>query len=110
MGFFDDAFEALENNMMKQLEGSFEELKINQKRPGIDTLPFRPVPAAVAGEIRQAKAGLFGGGTRNKLAAGIEEAGPAMRRSWCSPAAKRPGTRRRIRENGSGVTITRWQI
>lgn len=49
-----------------------QEYEENQKRPGIDTLIFKKVDPAKAEEVRAAKTGLFGGGTKKKLAASIE--------------------------------------
>ncbi len=89
MGIFDEAFKELEggmikeiienkfneieNGMVKEMDGYLKEYEINRKRPSIETLPFQPLPRSKAEDLKKAKVGLFGGGTRKKLIAGIEE-------------------------------------
>ncbi len=73
MGLIDDVFSKIEDDMMRQMKGVIEEAGINQQRPSVTSLPFRPVPRERAEALRGAKTGLFGGGTKKKFIAAIEE-------------------------------------
>lgn len=76
MGFFDD-----DDFFSKVAGGAFanafsesmQEYEVNQKHPGIGTLTYTRVPVEKAEEIEKIKTGLFGGGTKKKLAASIRE-------------------------------------
>ena len=80
MGLFDD-IKDMEDTFTSLIDGSFtnaiseamRDNKINQKRPGIETLTFMRFPAGKAEEVRKIKTGLFGGGTKKKLADSIED-------------------------------------
>ena len=80
MGLFDDindldnVFSSVASGeFMNGITDSIKEYKINQKRPGIETLTFMRFPAGKAEEVRKIKTGLFGGGTKKKLADSIED-------------------------------------
>ncbi len=69
-GIFGKAFDKLYED---QLSKALGEYNINKDRPSVTTLEFRPVPSQKAEEIRNVRTGLFGGGTKKKLAASLEE-------------------------------------
>ena len=71
---FDGIFDQVVDGLVgAQISDTLKEYDINKNRPSITSLNFVPLPAGKAEEIRNIKTGLFGGGTKKKLAASIEE-------------------------------------
>ena len=63
-------FDELAGGMFSSL---LEQAEKNQQYPSIASLHFTPVPAEKAEGLKQVKVGLFGGGTKKKFIAAIEE-------------------------------------
>lgn len=93
MGLFDidnmlsNAMDEMFGSVMKGAMAEYEE---NRKRPGIETLIFKSVPAKKAEEIKNVKTGLFGGGTKKSLRPRSRRAGRLTPRSLRWPDSTGP--------------------
>ncbi len=68
-GIFDNINQAA----MGMMSEGMKEYEIDQKRPDITSLPYKPIPAEQIEAVKKSKAGLFKGGFKKKLIASMED-------------------------------------